>query len=60
MLGRFIHFYQQLVRAKFHSLSLVEFEIADRTTPERRYISQFELANFEWTLASLRVVGVGF
>jgi Protein of unknown function (DUF2939) len=59
-IGKFIAFYQRLLRARFHSLSKVEFEIADRGTPGRSYISQFELSNFEWKLASLRVVGVGF
>lgn len=57
---KFAAFYQRLVRAKFHSLSHVEFEVADKGTPGRSYISQFELANFNWKLASVRVVGVGF
>ena len=59
-LARFVHFYRQLIRAKFHSLSSVEFEIADRNTPARRYISMFELSGYEWKLASVRVVGAGF
>jgi len=57
---RFQDFYSRLVRAKFHSLSQVEFEIADRNTPDRRYVSLFKLADFEWKLASLRVEGVPF
>ena len=57
---RFIAFYQRVVRAKFHSLSHVEFEIVDKGTPGRSYISQFELTNFDWKLASVRVIGVGF
>jgi Protein of unknown function (DUF2939) len=60
VISRFVAFYQRLQRARFHSLSKVEFEIADRSTPGRSYVSQFELSNFEWKLASLRVVGVGF
>ena len=59
-LTRFVNFYNRIVRAKFHSLSEVEFEIADKTNPLRRYISQFELSGMEWKLASVRVVGVGF
>ncbi len=59
-IAKFISFYQRLVRAKFHSLSHVEFEIADVGTPGRSYISQFHLGDFEWKLASVRVVGVGF
>jgi hypothetical protein len=60
VVSKFVAFYQRLVRAKFHSLSRVEFEIADKNTPGRRYISQFELSNFDWKLASVRIVGVGF
>jgi Protein of unknown function (DUF2939) len=60
VVSKFVAFYQRLVRAKFHSLSLVEFEIADKNTPGRRYISQFALSNFDWKLTSVRVVGVGF
>jgi hypothetical protein len=60
VLARFVAFYQRVVRARFHSLSSVEFEIADKGTPERRYISLFELSNFDWKLASVRVVGAGF
>ncbi len=60
VVAKFVAFYQRLVRAQFHSLSQVEFEIADRTTPARRYISQFVLSNFEWKLASVRIVGAGF
>ena len=58
--ARFLSFYNRIVRARFHSLSAVEFEIADRHTPERRYISQFELSGFEWKLASVRIIGAGF
>ncbi len=60
VVARFVAFYQRLQRARFHSLSKVEFEIADKGTPGRTYVSQFELSNFEWKLASLRIVGVGF
>jgi Protein of unknown function (DUF2939) len=60
VVSKFIHFYQRVIRARFHSLSSVEFEIADNNTPGRRYISLFELSNFDWKLASVRVVGVGF
>ena len=59
-LTRFINFYNRIVRARFHSLSAVEFEIADKHNAERRYISQFELSGLEWKLASVRVVGAGF
>ena len=59
-LQRIVAFYQRIIRARFHSLSAVEFEIADKGNPDRRYISQFELQDFEWKLASVRVVGAGF
>jgi Protein of unknown function (DUF2939) len=60
VITKFINFYQRVISARFHSLSSVEFEIADKGTPGRRYISLFELSNFDWKLASVRVVGVGF
>lgn len=58
--SRFLSFYSRIVRARFYSLSLAEFEIADRHNPDRRVISQFALSNFEWKLSSVRIVGVGF
>lgn len=58
--ARFLSFYNRIARARFHSLSLAEFEIADKHNPERRIVSQFQLVNFEWTLASVRIVGAGF
>lgn len=58
--SRFLSFYNRIVRARFYSLSLAEFEIADRHNPDRRVISQFALSNFEWKLASVRIVGTGF
>jgi hypothetical protein len=57
---KFLAFYQRLVSARFISLSQVEFEIADRTAPARRYVSQFVLKDFDWKLASVRIVGMGF
>lgn len=57
---RFLRFYNRIVRARFHSLSVAEFEIADQRNPARRFVSTFELSNFEWKLASVRVVGIGF
>ena len=59
-LGRFLAFYSRIERARFHGLDKVEFWIADRTVPERRYVSRFELANLEWKLVSVRIAGAGF
>ena len=59
-LTRFIAFYNRIERARFDGLDKVEFEIADRYVPERRYVSRFELANLEWKLVSVRVAGAAF
>lgn len=59
-IDRFLAFYNRIIRAQFHSLDHVEFEIADTSTPERRYVSEFRLANLEWKLVSVRVVGAVF
>ena len=56
-LDRFVSFYVRIKRAAFLAPGLVEFEIADRHTPERRYVSQFALKDFSWKLVSVRVVG---
>ncbi len=56
-LDRFVSFYVRIRRAVFLTPGLVEFEIADRHTPERRYVSQFALKDFCWKLVSVRVVG---
>ena len=54
---RFVSFYLRIKRAAFLAPGVVEFEIADRHTPERRYVSQFVLKDFAWKLTSLRVIG---
>jgi hypothetical protein len=59
-LTRFMSFYNRIQRARFDGLDKVEFEITDRYVPERRYLSRFELNQFEWKLVSVRVAGVGF
>lgn len=59
-LARFLSFYNRIQSARFDGLDNVEFEIADRYVPERRYLSRFALNNFEWKLVSVRVAGVGF
>ncbi len=56
-LDRFVSFALRIKRATFLTAGLVEFEIADRHTPERRYVSRFEMKDFAWKLVSLRVVG---
>ena len=53
-------FYSRIKRAEFVSPSTVEFEVADRQTPERRFISRLALDQWQWKLVSVRVVGVGF
>jgi hypothetical protein len=59
-LDRFRAFYARIRRAEFRSPTEVELEIADKTTPERRFISTFELKSFTWKLTGLKVAGVGF
>jgi hypothetical protein len=59
-LDRFRAFYARIRRAEFRSPTEVEFEIADKTTPDRRFISTFELKSFAWKLTGVKVAGVGF
>jgi Protein of unknown function (DUF2939) len=59
-IDRFRAFYARIRRAEFRSPTEVEFEIADRTTPDRRFISTFELKSFAWKLTGVKVAGVGF
>ena len=59
-LDRFRAFYNRIHRAEFRSATEVEFEIADRNTPARRFISTFELKSFAWRLTGVKVAGVGF
>ncbi len=54
--SRLLTFYAGLRRARFHSLSLAEFEIADTANTGRRIVSQFALSNFEWKLVSVRII----
>jgi hypothetical protein len=48
--------YRRLKRAEFQTPTRVEIEVADRYSPDRRYISVLELIGFDWKLTSLRVV----
>ena len=59
-IDRFWSFYARIRRAEFISPGLVEFEVADRRTPERRYVSRLALEALQWKLISVRVVGAGF
>jgi hypothetical protein len=59
-LERFRAFYNRIHRAEFRSATEVEFEIADRNTPARRFISTFELKSFAWKLTGVKVAGIGF
>jgi len=59
-LARFLSFYDRIVRARFHSLGHVEFEIRDRNAPARRYISEFQLQERGWRLVSVRITGALF
>jgi Protein of unknown function (DUF2939) len=56
-LDRFLSFYTRIKRASFLELGRVEFEIADRLTPERRYVTQFAIKDWGWKLTSVRVIG---
>jgi len=53
---RFVRLSARVKRIGFRSLGRVEIEVADRNVPERRYVSQMELAGIEWKLVSVRVV----
>jgi hypothetical protein len=55
---RFRNFYNRIKRAEFQSLARVEIEMADRHSPERRYVSVFELSGIDWKLVSLRVTSI--
>lgn len=55
---RFRNFYDRVKRAEFLSLTRVEVEMADRNTPDRRYVSVLELIGTEWKLVSLRVTKI--
>ena len=59
-IARFVNLLQRVERARFHSMSVAEFEIADKQNPARRFVSKFELSGFEWKLASVKIVGEGF
>jgi hypothetical protein len=59
-LDRMSAFYSRIQRAEFLSPTAVEFEIADRNTPGRRFISTFELKSLAWKLTGVKVAGVGF
>jgi hypothetical protein len=50
-------FYRRLIRAEFKSPTRIEIEMADRVTPDRRYVTVMELHGFEWKLAELHVLG---
>ena len=51
-------FWARIHRAEFQSLTRVELEIADKQTPDRRYVSTMDLDGFGWKLTGLRVVSV--
>jgi Protein of unknown function (DUF2939) len=57
LVSRMLSFYERLICARFHSLSLAEFEIADTANTGHRIVSQFALSNFEWKLVSVRIIG---
>ena len=56
---RVADFYRRLLRAEFQSLRRVEFEIADRFSPERRIVSVMALIGMRWKLTELRVIAPG-
>lgn len=56
-IARFLAFYDRIVKARFHALDRVEFEIRDRNAPARRYIGEFHLRDLEWKLVSVRIAG---
>lgn len=52
---RVANVYRRLKRAEFQSLTRIEFEMADRESPERHYISVLELFGTEWKMTELRI-----
>ena len=59
ILARFINFYSRLISARFQSLSVAEFEIADKANSGRRIVSQFVLTGLEWKLTSVKIFSAG-
>jgi Protein of unknown function (DUF2939) len=59
-LDRMRAFYSRIRRAEFRSPTEVEFEVADQTQPDRRFISTFELKSLAWKLTGVKITGVGF
>ena len=57
---RVLSFVNRIKRAVFVSPTIVELEVADHLTPERRYVSRLALEGLEWKLTSVRVVGAAF
>ncbi len=59
-LAKFVNFYNRIQSARFHSLTVAEFEVLDRNNPARKFISQFHFSDFDWKLVSIRIVGEAF
>lgn len=59
-LVKFLNFYNRIQSARFHSLTVAEFEVLDRNNPARKFISQFHFSGFDWKLVSIRIVGEAF
>jgi len=55
---RLKQFWARIKRAEFQSLTRFELEVADRSVPDRRYVSVLELDGLGWMLTGLSIVTV--
>jgi hypothetical protein len=59
-LDHLVSFLRRVKRATFLSLSRVEIEIADRSTPRRSYVGTLEWQGYGWKLVGIRIVSSSF
>lgn len=55
----FLRLVSRLKRVTIHSPMQIEFEVADRNEPRRRFISTMRLVGLEWKLVEVRIIGAG-
>jgi hypothetical protein len=53
-------FWQRLHTARFTDATTFEMEVADKWTPQRRYIGRMKFEGTGWRLVDVRIAGVGF
>ena len=54
-LSKLAHFYNRLTRARFHTLTEVEFDVVDPRNRDFLVASRFTLQNYTWKLTSVNV-----